>query len=283
MKIKSRTFQAAACAAYAALVGISCLFSSQVANGQCPPPKRRCCPPVQTRSCLPPQVGGSSDVFEPIHGSYGLDDVEAMYEANSYKPLGGFFAKGFTRTLTVMGGFNELSTNNDAGSLDGVFDDTTTGYAVSAAMGRRHSKKLRSEFEFAARGNNLTTSSPASVFLTEADANVNAYSLMKNVFFELDNSSRFTPYGGFGIGLSYVDVDSVVISGGDSVFEIEDDDTVFTYQAIGGVSARITKTTDFVVEYRFLGTTDVELGSIGQELPYLANNLFLGFKLEYLD
>ena len=278
MKIKSRTLQA--CAACAALVGISCLFSSQGANGQCPPRQRRCCPPVQTSSCQPPQTAGSSDLFEPVHGSYGLDDVEAMYEANSHKPLGGFFAKGFTRTLTVMGGFNELSTSNDAGSLDGVFDDTTTGYVISAAMGRRHSKKLRSEFEFAARGNNLTTSSPASVFLNEADANVNAYSLMKNVFFELDNSSRFTPYGGFGIGLSYVDVDSVVISG-DSVLLIEDDDTVFTYQAIGGVSARITKATDFVVEYRFLGTTDVELGSIGQELPYLANNLFLGFKLEF--
>ena len=53
-----------------------------------------------------------------------------------------------------------------------------------------------------------------------------------------------------------------------------------SYQFIGGVSTRVNRAMDFVVEYRFFGTSDVELDTLGTA-PYLVNNLFMGVKLEY--
>ena len=275
MQINSKTIKRIICAA---ILAITCFGSGQFAKAQ-----NTCCPPKRTACSASARTARSSGVFEPAHGSYGLNDVETMYEANSRKPLGGFFAKGFTRTFTLMGGFNELSTVTASGEnqepLDSIFENTQTGYAISAAMGRRHSGRLRSEIEFAVRGNDFTFDSPA-LFVPDVDSDVNVYSLMKNAFLELENASRFTPYGGAGIGLSYVEAEAQTISG-DAISVFEDSDTVFTWQAIGGVATRINRATDFVVEYRFLGTTDVELGSIGQETPYYAQNLFLGIKFEY--
>ncbi len=230
------------------------------------------------------------------------NDVNAMYDSNSKKPLGGLFAKGFTRTFTLMGGWNFASADLPAG-IPGVGtnpgtalmpgeptslifppdnpETKDTGFAISGAMGRRHSRSLRSEIEFAIRENELSRNVPG-VIATDLSADVRAYSLMKNVIFELPNQTRFTPYGGAGIGISWVDVDAQSTTFGNTTTarEVSEDDTALTYQAIGGVSTRVNQAMDFVVEYRFIGTGDIELDSIGS-LPYQANNLFLGVKLEY--
>lgn len=237
-----------------------------------------------------------------------MSEVDAMYEANSTRPLGGLFAKGFTRTFTLLGGANfataevlsdfpgqppsgTITTNFPGASLSERREEITdSGYAISGAMGRRHSKRLRSEIEFAIRGNELSTSSfpeLPSTGLTIAprdglSADVRAYSLMKNVIFELPNRTRFTPYGGAGIGISWIDVDVTRLPffNTTTADEISEDDTALTYQAIGGVSAQVNQAMDFVVEYRFLGTGEIEFDSIGN-LPYQVSNLFLGMKLEY--
>ncbi len=239
--------------------------------------------------------------FVPVASSYRISDVQAMYEANARRPLGGLFAKGFTRTFTLMGGWNFADTELPALSAPGSPTTSSfrapvagpallpspennghelkdTGFVISGAMGRRHSNRLRSEIEFAIRENDLSTSQP-SFFGSDLSAEVRAYSLMKNVIVELPTQTRFTPYGGAGIGISWVDVEAAVSSIPESG-SLDENDTAFTWQAIGGVSTIINKATDFVVEYRYLGTGEVELDSIG-ELPYQANNLFLGLKLEY--
>ena len=251
------------------------------------------------------------DGFTPPEFSYRTSEVEALYDSNAQLPLGGFFAKGFTRTFTLLGGgnftaadlpgdFSEAILN--PGSFfnqDSLVDtdpvtilpeqDPDVGYVISGAMGRRHNKRLRSEFEFAIRGNDLDQSFPG-FFQVDVEADVKAYSIMKNVIFDFPNQSRFTPYAGAGLGISLVEVEAQVRTSSDITFlspttapatsEVSEEDAAFTYQFIGGVAMRVNHAMDFVVEYRFLGTSDIELDTLGSA-PYLVNNLFLGVKLEY--
>lgn len=257
------------------------------------------------------QTGDFLDSFTPPEFSYRTSEVEALYDSNAQLPLGGFFAKGFTRTFTLLGGGNftaaDLPGDFSAAVLNpGSFfnqnspvdtdpltilpqQDPDVGYVISLAMGRRHNRRLRSEFEFAIRGNDQDLNFPG-FFQVDVEADVNAYSLMKNVLFDFPNQSRFTPYLGAGLGISLVEVEAQVRTSSDITFlsptappatsEVSEDDAAFTYQFIGGVATRINHAMDFVVEYRFLGTSDIELDTLGSA-PYLVNNLFMGVKLEY--
>lgn len=241
-------------------------------------------------------------------GTYHSEsEVQAMYSSNAQRPLGGLFAPGFTRTLTILGGVNFPS----AGVSDDIFDSSDfgtpvfpsplagrtvddSGYALSFAFGRRHSRKLRSEIEVAFRSNDINNDQgPSSPMLelhgfvdmgsdeSVEDGRVNATSLMKNFIIDFSNDSRFTPYVGAGLGLSYVDVEFGESSSatGDATFQ--DGQALFTYQAIGGVATQLNSVADFIVEYRFLGTSEVDFDGLGRELAYNASTLFMGVKLEY--
>ena len=215
-------------------------------------------------------------------------DDDALYASNAQLPLGGFFAEGFTRTFTLLGGANFAAGDLPGGfsSLSSDQDSGDVGYAISGAMGRRHNRRLRSEIELAVRGNDQDFS---SALFGDVDSNVNAYSLMKNVIFDFPNQSRFTPYLGAGLGISLVEVEAQTSNPDDVLLldspssgssEVSEEDTAFTYQFIGGIAAEVNRGMDFVIEYRFLGTSDVELDTLGSQ-SYLVNNLFLGLKLEY--
>lgn len=225
--------------------------------------------------------------------SRSTSNVQSLYDSNSQRPLGGLFAPGFTRTITILGGLNFPSgatteqfissiaaTPDDPGllptSLETGLDDS--GYALSFAFGRRHSNALRSEIEVAFRSNDINSTFNGDDSTEVRDGRVNATSLMKNFIIDLSNGTRFTPYVGAGLGISYLDVESGEAT---SAFAIDEGQTLFSYQAIGGVATQLTSVADFIVEYRFLGTSDVEFEEFGQELSYNTSTLFLGVKLEY--
>ena len=240
-----------------------------------------------------PSASNQYDVYQPVANN----SVDELYRSNAMRPLGGLFAKGFTRTLTVMGGANFLNSldstgfdvNPDIGIpfVDSIFERPDSGYAISFAFGRRHSHKLRSEIEIAIRGNDLPTSGdldfidplpvgiPTGVAsISDGDNRITTYSVMKNFIREFNNRSRFTPYVGAGLGWSYLDIDAPLDG-------FDGETSAFTYQAIGGVSTTINKAVDLVVEYRFLGTSEVEVDDFGGEVAYEAHNIFLGLKFEY--
>ena len=253
----------------------------------------------------------SYGVYQPAYGSNSYSapqnfDVyqsgvpayaDQVYRSNVTLPLGGLFAKDFTRTLTLLGGFNftnALASPRDrfdpevgVSFFDSVFNDPETGYAISFAFGRRHSYVLRSEIEIAVRGNDLETSGAVGVLnqnnlivprssssSSGGEEKVNSYSVLKNFIHDFRNNSRYTPYLGFGIGWSYLDVES-------SLDGINDGVGAFTYQAIGGVAATVSRAVDLIVEYRFLGTSEVELDDFGSTIAYETHNLFFGLKYEY--
>jgi len=237
--------------------------------------------------------------YAPAASGYVTNDVEALYEANSQRPLGGLFARGFTRTFTLLGGGNftaaDLPGDFSGAGLTALTPDqdiSDVGYVISVAMGRRHNRRLRSEFEFAIRGNEQELSFPGIIPI-DIESEVSAYSLMKNVFLDAPNRTRFTPYVGAGLGISLVEVESQ--SADDAIFinpipgtlpppipevDVSEEDATLSYQFIGGVATRVNHAMDFVVEYRIFGTSDVELDTLGSA-RYIVNNLFLGVKLEY--
>ena len=226
---------------------------------------------------------------------------DAMYDSNAQRPLYGLFAPNFTRTLTVLGGGNfltdETANNFTPRSFSSPafpevdflsFEPNTVpkvdnnGYALSFASGRRHNRRLRSEIEVAIRGNQINDvfnfGEPAE---TTQDGNITATSLMKNFIVDIPNNSVFTPYVGVGIGLSYIDVEFGEASSVDGEATGGDDETLFSYQAIGGVATQLTSAADFIVEYRFLGTAEGDFDGVRRDLSYNSNALFLGVKFEY--
>jgi len=174
-----------------------------------------------------------------------------------------------------LGGFNF------AGQSDYQFSDTDdfevdieTGYAISFAFGRRHNRGLRSEIEFAIRENELETDGGND------DDRIRALSLMKNFIYDFKRGQRVRPYFGFGIGISYLDlqIDATPTTGA-----VDDGEIVFSYQPIGGVSTQISPALDFIVEYRYLGTANTRFEGIAVERDtnYGAHNIFFGLKHEY--
>ncbi len=247
--------------------------------------------------CLNANAQGIGQNFFGQAYSRSGSDVQSLYNSNAQGPLGGLFAPGFTRTATILGGLNfpsagfsdifagEFNASLDpAGFADGVTELEEPGYALSFAFGRRHSNTLRSEIEVGIRGNDqvtdIVTGLPNSdlMFSEETDGRVTAISLMKNFIIDFDNNTRFTPYVGAGLGISYVEIERF---DDDGSVNFEEGETLFSYQAIGGVATRLTSLADFIVEYRFLGTSEVEFEEFGESLAYNTSNLFFGVKLEY--
>ena len=227
---------------------------------------------------------------------------EEVLENNSRLPLGGFFAPGFRKTVTVLGGWNYPQGDSDAlreqlstpaielPSLD------EPGYAISFAYGRRHNRKLRSEFEFGFRQNDFENTpglgghgitiddGQLNLFesgVAEADGNddrVRVYSLMKNVFLDLDFGQRIVPYIGAGLGTSYVDVETGPRRAGG----IDDHDTVYSWQGIAGVATPLSADAHLMLEYRYFGTADFELNGVASDdLSYESSSVFAGIKFEF--
>ena len=81
--------------------------------------------------------------------------------------------------------------------------------------------------------------------------------------------------------MSYIDIEFGEATSIDGEPTSQDGESAFTYQAIGGVSTRLNSFAELVVEYRFLGTSEIEFGSLNDPFSYNSSALFLGAKFEY--
>ena len=187
------------------------------------------------------------------------------------------------RTLTILGGIEVGSDPPGFGFADffPIVDDDLERYALSLAIGRRHRNWLRTETELAFRSHNdaFAFSDGFGGFFAEG-SDTDVISLMRNVILEWNNNSRFTPYGGMGIGVSYVNADSVTLIGGTPFLGVDDNDTVFSWQAIAGVATKVRSNLDFVFEYRYFATADVTLDFFDSG-EFVAQNLFFGARLHF--
>ncbi len=167
------------------------------------------------------------------------------------------------RYCSMYGGWNKLKSYDGtitSDQLRGTFKD---GWVVGFAGGRKLCCSLRAELEFALRTN---TADHWSINGVSDNWSGHAYNwtAMTNMYYDITRVQAFgiTPYVGGGIGVAVVDGDFTT-----NMTRIDVDDTVFAYQLISGLSKQLTESTQFFYEYRFLGTTDIDVSNIGVAPP----------------
>jgi opacity protein-like surface antigen len=161
--------------------------------------------------------------------------------------------------VSVGGGINSLD------DVDGVLTSTggatapfelgfDTGWALNGAVGHGWDV-LRLEFELAYRQNDVEFFNTPAV-TTSGD--VTTFAQMLNLVFEVPLGDSVELSLGGGLGGALVDVDIIGTSGGD-VATLSDDDYVFAYQAIAGLSVDVGERTEIFAEYRYFVTEEAEI------------------------
>lgn len=144
----------------------------------------------------------------------------------------------------------------DEDSFSGsLFED---GYMGTASIGYNwffpeQIADLRIELEASYRDNDLE-----SISTIPAVGRARAYSAMVNGLFDFRTTWPFVPYLGAGIGATRIQYDD---NGGGLFATIDDHDTVFAYQVMGGFNYNLSSGLALGVEYRFLETENFELNT----------------------
>ncbi|MBL8530443.1 MAG: porin family protein [Hyphomonadaceae bacterium] len=210
-------------------------------------------------------------VAQGYYGSASLGGVFLNDSDNS-----GSFTRNF---LTGTGTTIPNNTPLPAGTGVGWTTEFDTGYTVSAAIGRRFSNGLRGEIELAYQNNDVDTHNNvqaagipldtqdvgvlisgaprqgATVGAVVADGrgSIDTTFLMANLYYDFPQYGAFTPYVGGGLGVGFVNVEYAP----SGVGIVDDDDTVFAYQAVAGASYALNDNMALFAQYRYRATEDV--------------------------
>ena len=154
-----------------------------------------------------------------------------------------------------------MDADNEGGSIsiESAFD---SGFSVTGAVGYAFASGIRVEAEIGHRGadvDTLTITNDGGLGLTglsgEAEGDVRVISAMANAWYDFAVDFPVTPYVGGGIGFANVDAEASFAG----VTIVDDDDTVFAYQAGAGAAYPLTETLSVFAGYRFFGTVDPRL------------------------
>jgi opacity protein-like surface antigen len=178
------------------------------------------------------------------------------------------------RYFRVFGGWNwlqdmDVNFQSTSGTDRATFND---GWAIGGAFGKYITQNTRRELEFTYRNN-----TPDVIFIpgpAPVDGVVNCYSIMGNLIYEMPGlqAGGFKPYFGGGLGIAFVEGE---MGGG----AITIDDTAFAYQGFVGVDRQLNASTKFFAEYRYFGTSDIDIiAFIPTTDRYQTNNLFFGLQ-----
>ncbi|WP_411816247.1 outer membrane protein [Hyphococcus sp. DH-69] len=130
--------------------------------------------------------------------------------------------------------------------------DTDTGFVVGGAYGYNLNKFFSVEGEIAYRTNEVESGTIGGITL-DGDDDINSLSFMGNAIFNAPSYAGFTPYVGAGAGAARI--------GGAG-----EHDTVFAYQAFGGVKKNLTEKIDAGIEYRYFDADTATLTDAGASL-----------------
>ncbi|MFN3513080.1 MAG: outer membrane protein [Phenylobacterium sp.] len=121
--------------------------------------------------------------------------------------------------------------------------ETDTGFAISGGVGRHLNDSVRLEGELAYLDGDVSGSAGGDAQILAGFA---------NAYYDFNPGGQWRPFVGAGLGFGQVKVDSPLI---------DDEDTGFAYQLKAGVGYRFDERLTGEVAYRYLGVTDIELGS----------------------
>ena len=167
--------------------------------------------------------------------------------------------------FSAFGGANWLdSTAFGVFSGDDFFikNKYDTGFVVGGAIGYDFGQAMgplgmRLEAEVSYRDNDVDKHTIDGVAQTPSNGSTSALAGMGNILFDLNTGSPFTVYGGGGVGVANVEFDGH----GTIATLMDDDDTVFAWQAIAGVGYEISPGWIIDVQYRYFNASDASLAN----------------------
>jgi len=215
----------------------------------------------------------------------------AVQAADLYTPIpdpvpvytGGWYFSAF-------GGANWLDNTSFDTNAFGIIDNSyDTGFVVGGAIGYDLGQTMgpfgvRLEAEFSYRNNDVDDHSVGGAILPNSFGSTSAMAGMGNVLFDLNTGSPFTIYGGGGLGVANVEFDGHGTNAAGTV--MNDDDTVFAWQAIAGVGYEIAPSWVIDVQYRYFNAGNVSLtetigGGNSSSTDYESHSVLAGFRVKF--
>ncbi len=181
----------------------------------------------------------------------------------------------------IMGGANFSDDQDISGAGAGINRsvDTDTGWAVMPTIGYRYGNGIRTEFELGYRTNDVDSVSGA----TNGSGELTAKSAMLNLLYDIDTGSRLSPYLGGGIGYAQIDYDNVRPVGV-GLNRLDDEDNVFAYQGMAGLSYWLNDAVEVAAEYRYFATQDPDMrtsAGVSVEGEYDSHAALIGLRWNF--
>jgi opacity protein-like surface antigen len=145
------------------------------------------------------------------------------------------------------------------------------GWATIGSVGLALTRNWRAEAEIGYRRNDVHSVTGGG------SGEVNGWSGMGNLVFDIVTGSNWNPYIGAGVGALRYRATGIRTSAG----SLSDDDVVLAYQGIVGVSYAVTPNSRFFLDYRYLRADDPGVrDSAGNNLrtEYRSSTVLLGLR-----
>lgn len=212
--------------------------------------------------------------------------IPSLSSAADYRPgpyFSAFLGASFARDTTVDSINSTGNTFSDQVTFDpGIYVGGTGGYDFGF---------VRLEGELSYRGANIDTVTqigPIPEHFRNVDGDLGVFAAMGNVFLNMHNPSRVTPYLGGGIGFATLHLsatDGYSPTQGRYVPLYNDsNDTVFAYQVGAGMDIALNSRYSLDIGYRYFATEKAKFDSdyaTTSEFRFESHNAMVGFKFKF--
>lgn len=173
----------------------------------------------------------------------------------------------------------DLNLFGDSELTGGAELSAESGLGAAIGTGYRFGSGVRAELALGMRRNSLDSVSAAGTFFgttLAANAVLNGdittvYGLL-NGYYDFDIGSNWAPYLGLGIGAASIELDSATLG-------VDDTDTLPAWQAMLGLTYRISDNVWARGGYRYFGTADPEIA--GTEFEVQSHLLDIGLQIGF--
>jgi opacity protein-like surface antigen len=164
-----------------------------------------------------------------------------------------------------MDDVEDIVLHSTGSATAGPFDvGLDTGWAVDGAVGYKWDM-LRLEFELAYRANDTEELNDSGT-IEPSNGEVTSFAQMLNVIFDIPIGETVGLSLGAGLGGALVDVG--MTAGGAGTLVANDDDYVFAYQGIAGLSLDVGERTQLFAEYRYFATSEATIRGVFVGTPF---------------
>lgn len=180
-----------------------------------------------------------------------------------------YFAGYFGLNTYTDNEFSESTT-----PADGDFE-SKNAFSLAGALGLRLTPQWRLEGEISRRSAEISQADIASIGSFDIGGDITSWLYLLNVYYDLDWSwKNFQPFLTAGFGLASHDAQIDPVAG---IAASSDNSLGFAWQVGGGLKYRVNPDMAITSNYRYVGTSDLEVDSY--DVEYSTHEFRLG--LEY--